>query len=271
MFPLYEESAGSITVYRQNSRHISPHLHKSVEFVYLVSGKYALGVEQELYAMEAGDFAVIFPDLIHHGQVFLPGDNIACHVLAMPSLATAYVSELGSLCPDVPVIPASAVHPDIIYAMERLTEEFKDTRDARDEILASSFIHLILARSLPLLKLESKSSVESSDIIFRTVRYISSHFREPLSLPETAHDLGISRYTLSRVFSNSFHRNFNQFLNDERVNYAAALLIHTDRAVTDVCFDSGFESQRTFNRVFQDRYHMSPREYRNKNRPGMES
>ena len=33
-------------------------------------------------------------------------------------------------------------------------------------------------------------------------------------------------------------------------------------SITNICLDCGFESQRTFNRVFKDRYKITPREYR---------
>ena len=32
--------------------------------------------------------------------------------------------------------------------------------------------------------------------------------------------------------------------------------------ITNICLDSGFESQRTFNRVFKERYKISPSDYR---------
>ena len=34
------------------------------------------------------------------------------------------------------------------------------------------------------------------------------------------------------------------------------------KSITDICLDAGFDSQRTFNRVFRERYRMTPREYR---------
>ena len=81
-----------------------------------------------------------------------------------------------------------------------------------------------------------------------------------------ATDLGFSPYTLSRVFSGTFHKNFNQYLNEVRLEYACSLLLYTDQTITDVFMNAGFESQRTFNRVFSEKFHMSPREYRNSNR-----
>ena len=42
-----------------------------------------------------------------------------------------------------------------------------------------------------------------------------------------AKDLGVSKYVLSRLFSKIFHRNFNQYLNDARLNYACHRLENT--------------------------------------------
>ena len=37
----------------------------------------------------------------------------------------------------------------------------------------------------------------------------------------------------------------------------------TDKSITDICLDAGVESQRTFNRVFRERYKVTSREHRN--------
>lgn len=57
--------------------------------------------------------------------------------------------------------------------------------------------------------------------------------------------------------------NFNQYLNDARLRYACYRLENTRDSITNICMDSGFESQRIFNRVFKERYKMPPSEYRN--------
>ena len=40
------------------------------------------------------------------------------------------------------------------------------------------------------------------------------------------------------------------------------MLENTSDSITNICLDSGFESQRTFNRVFKERYKISPSDYR---------
>lgn len=103
----------------------------------------------------------------------------------------------------------------------------------------------------------------SDDIVYRVVAYLATHFKENVSLKEMARELGYSQYLLSRVFSGVFHTNFNQYVNRLRLDCAIGLLERTNQTITDIWINAGFESQRTFQRVFKNRYHLSPREYRN--------
>jgi len=78
-----------------------------------------------------------------------------------------------------------------------------------------------------------------------------------------AYDLCVSKYVLSRLFAKTFHSNFNKYVNDIRLNYATTLLESRKDSIINIGLDAGFESQRTFNRVFKERYKITPREYRN--------
>ena len=258
MLPLYFKK-DMLEIKHENCRHFPPHLHSSLECVYVTAGSLELGIGEELYHMEQGDFGIVFPDLIHHNQVFDTRNCTAYFLIASPSLSGPYLETLQQLCPKNPVIPKEKVHPDVITAFTSL---FKYPTKEQENVIHQSWIQLVLARTLPLYEMVDKQTVGSHDIVYEAVSYISKNFREPISLTEMAKDLGFSPYALSRVFSGTFHRNFNQYLNETRLDYACSLLEHTDQSITDICEDSGFESLRTFNRVFKERYHMSPREYR---------
>ena len=94
MFPVYEEKKKNLHIHLRTS----PHLHNSIEFIYITEGTLELGMGQELYHMEEGDLAVIFPDVIHHYQVFSPGENKAVYLWAKPVLIAveqAYVQIPG--------------------------------------------------------------------------------------------------------------------------------------------------------------------------------
>lgn len=259
MYALYETLNEEFEVHHRKSVHMPPHIHNSMECIYITEGTLELGIAQNLFHMEKGDFAIVFPDMIHHYQVFDTGKCTAIHLLAKPTMAATFLNTILEKCPDDPVIKKENVHPDIIYAMKSLCKE-KD--DEHNIIAEQAFTQIILARSIPCYHLIDKSSTQSKDIIDRVVEYIARHFAENITLTSMAEDLYISPYALSRVFSGTFHTNFNKYLNNTRLQYAVNLLKYTNEPITDIYMDVGFESQRTFNRAFQDTYRMSPREYR---------
>ena len=52
MFPVYEEKKENLHFRSKTSRHASPHLHNSIEFIYITEGTLELGMGQELYHMD---------------------------------------------------------------------------------------------------------------------------------------------------------------------------------------------------------------------------
>lgn len=99
MKPIYEENEETLEIAEQISCHIPPHLHKSMELVSVTEGTLEIGVGTELYHMEKGDFALVFPELIHHYQVFNSESCKAIYALASPLLAPSYTKELQQFCP----------------------------------------------------------------------------------------------------------------------------------------------------------------------------
>lgn len=257
MYPIYEAAGRELTLLDKAPGHISPHLHQAVEFVYVEKETLELGVGKELYHMEAGDFGVVFPNRIHHYQAFGGPGGRALFLLAPASMLSPFGNEWQQRAPRNPVIRRENVPADIVNAVYCLFESKKEERAVRQ-----AYVQILFAKAMTRLELEEESGQEDADIVYQCVCYISEHFRETITMPEMAKALGVGRYVLSRVFSGTFHRNFNQYLNETRLNYACSLLMHTDRPVTEVCMEAGFESQRTFNRVFRQFCHMTPREYR---------
>ena len=121
MLPFYEDTSSSYSILIEKCGHISPHLHQHLELVYVLSGSLELGIGQELYHMEQGDLAFIFPGLIRHMQVFSPGDNKALHILCAPGFIQAFSTELIESCPAIPILPAKSLHDECTYILGHLS------------------------------------------------------------------------------------------------------------------------------------------------------
>lgn len=257
MRPFYEHLDKKLEIYKGKTSHIKPHIHTAIECAYVREGSLELGIGQELYHMCTGDFAIVFPNLIHHYQVFDPHGCIGTYLIVTPAYSGEFADILEDSCPEYPIIAKADLHSDILYAMEHIMADDVS-------VVHRSFLQIILSRSLERVTLMPKKNVESDDIVYQVVSYMARNFREEISLETIAKEIGFSQYAVSRVFSKTFHMNFNQYLNGLRLEEACNLLLSTDQSITEAYENAGFESQRTFNRVFKEQFHMSPREYRNK-------
>lgn len=169
--------------------------------------------------MDQGDIGFIFPNIIHHYQVFSCQHNQAIYLNASPFLVDRFTDILENKAPKPPVIKAFSIEPDVYHAFNSILGAQKD-----DITLVQAYLQIILARCIPKFQLVEKGSVGSTDLIYRTVSYVSGNFKHSITLESMARNLGVSKYVLSRIFSKTFHKNFNQYLNDARLGYACQRL-----------------------------------------------
>ena len=86
----YELKEDQMEIYEKVSVHYPPHIHKSIECIYVTGGTLELGVGETLLHMDTGDFGIVFPNVIHHYQVFSREESRAFYFLAPPTLTGAY-------------------------------------------------------------------------------------------------------------------------------------------------------------------------------------
>lgn len=73
---------------------------------------------------------------------------------------------------------------------------------------------------------------------------------------------GVSEAHFARSFKDAFGIPPHRYLLTRRIERAMALLRETDRAITDVAFETGWKSLGTFGRTFRDIMGESPGEFR---------
>ncbi len=87
-----------------------------------------------------------------------------------------------------------------------------------------------------------------------------------LNLSDLAELLQMNRAKLSQTINSGFNKNFNDFVNEYRVNtFKEKLQLgeHKQLSLLGIAFDCGFNSKATFNRVFKKITHTSPSEFLN--------
>lgn len=86
---------------------------------------------------------------------------------------------------------------------------------------------------------------------------------EDISLNRLSEILNIRADQLSEIINNKFQKNFNQYINDFRIEEAKNLLIKDKkRNILNIAFACGFNSKSTFNSEFKKRTGLTPKKFK---------
>ena len=234
-----------------------PHLHPQLELLLVHRAAIGVTVGGRNAVLTQGQLAVVFPNQIHSYQEAEPGAFITM-LIADPSYTGGHLDALLRLHPVSPFLEEP--HPNVPYAIGELVREYGKAEP--NGAVYSPLLELILARAMPQLELCRNRSVDHQDLLWQIANYVDSHYREPLTLPALAKAVGVSPGRLSHVFSEKIGQSFPSYLAQIRLSYAQTMLQGTDLTVTEVGEEAGFESQRSFFRVFRQHHGMTPLEYR---------
>lgn len=261
MFNFYENHQYSIdVVHHTRALKYSSHIHDEFEFIYLFNGEQGIIIDDKSYTLHSGDCAVIFPQIPHS---YIRPDNIPKNnsnadsaIIFLPALTVhqMFPSTVDNHPRDC-VIYKENMHPDISLSCSKIIDE--ENINAQ---IGWSFI--IFSHALPLICTDTIKDEENTRNTSKVLSYITKNFRKSLTLDMLSDELGINKYYISRIFSKTIKISFRSYLGKLRCNYAASLIKTSNRDFNSIAEESGFESIRSFYRVFKEIYGMTPAEYR---------
>ncbi len=100
------------------------------------------------------------------------------------------------------------------------------------------------------------------DVILQALMYLEKHQSEEINCEKLAALFNYSPFYFHRCFRLLTGKTIAEYLRMRRLEFAAVLLITTEKSISEICFDSGFNSLQTFNRGFREKYKMSPKRFR---------
>lgn len=92
--------------------------------------------------------------------------------------------------------------------------------------------------------------------------FMTNNFRDKITLDQIAAHAYMNPSAFSRYFSQVTGKSVTAFLQELRLGYACKLLRGTDQKISGVIYDSGFQNQAYFNKLFFREKGMTPKKYR---------
>lgn len=100
--------------------------------------------------------------------------------------------------------------------------------------------------------------------IDKVLNYIYENMGEELDVNVAAGILNMNVSAFCHYFKKTTNRTFSNFVNHIRIGYASKMLIETDKNISELAFESGYNSLSNFNKRFRELKGLSPKQYRQK-------
>ena len=224
------------------------HMHESVEVIYLYEGTaHAFSGGQD-FKLCAGDFFVVFPNDVHYYDNCL--DNLAIVSIIPLSMLPEFRDILATKALSSPVL--RGVNPNASLLLETLLNYEGKYKNA--------------VFSMIMEKAEFFNETKTNEsTLGEILDFCERNYKEEISLSSVAEALNLSQSHISHLFTNKIRISFRDYINSLRLNASLILLKKGELSITEIAYESGFGTIRTFNRAFRKKFGVSPRDYLKQN------
>lgn len=233
-----------------------PHIHSEVEIIAVFDGFAKLIANGCEYNVEAGDFIVIFPNIIH--SYTLEKNVDVGKFIFNPNDMSDFNFIFEKKIPESPIIRRNIASKTTLPSLAR---EILDCYKNSSTAVKKAYLLLLTGKLLELCNLKEKN-VYNDNIVFKILEYCKNNFSSKIGLEDVANALYVSKSCVSHVFCCKLKINFRNYINLLRINQATVLLRTQNMNITEIAAYSGFGSIRSFNRAFAKVVGVTPKEYK---------
>lgn len=137
----------------------------------------------------------------------------------------------------------------------------KINREDINFIEKKGYIYTILGIILSKLSFEETNETHNADLSTKLLMYINDNCSKNITLETVSAEFGYNKSYISRYFKSSFGIGMNNYITMLRLRKAIVLMQENKHNLTYCALESGFNSMRTFYRVFADEFGCTPKEY----------
>lgn len=250
------------------------HWHTEFEFVYVETGTVYFGISDKQFALSEGQGVFINSKILH--RYFSQGNAIVPNFVLMPYFIAAqdsliyqkYVLPIMSSPMDYQIFSSDIPwQAEVLSLMREITAAQEKTCDV--ELVSSYLIQKIwhiLYQNTDVEHMGKKEnySASSQARLQLMMQYIHQDFAYNISLSDIADQAKVSKSTALNLFHRYLGISPVTYLVNYRLQEAAKLLASTEKKVTVISKDTGFDSVDYFCKAFKKYYKLTPTEYRKK-------
>ena len=251
------------------------HIHRHFELLYCLKGTFELMIERQTFLLRAGDAALIHPLEPHPTRT--PGEEGGEYLVLKFTPDALYAA-------NQPIYEVKYIFPYLHFSFQRsyvytrdqlagsgmeemLLRILKERREAAYgyEMAVRAYITQVLLWFIRAWHgQDGTSAMEEKELekLRLALEYIEAHLEDELRLQTVARHLCMGVSTFSRFFSRAAGSSFPAYVRSLRLSRAMALLIGSEKTITEIAMETGFSSASYLILSFRRQYRLTPAQFR---------
>ncbi len=247
----------------------SSHIHPYYEIFYLINGDCTFFIDHNIYKLNRGDLVIVPAGEIHKSTYPESGYSerfiVSFRENNLGWLNEILGEEIVKQSLNMGIISIPDKRRDYV---ESLMYKMLFESEGQD-ILSPAFIKTGLIELLLFIircQRYEENVIKEIDVDNQLMQeiatYIYDNYDKRISLDDMSRKFHISRSYLSKKFKTITGFGFKEYLINVRIKNACTLLLETNKSITDIAFECGFNDSNYFGDAFRHVKGVSPNKYR---------
>ncbi len=248
-------------------------LHEAIEIKYFVEGTTTLIVGSKTVVAKPGDIVVINPYEIHATIAYEGIEASKYHIIMV---SPDFFFGMGAGAPDLRhLLLAHGVHFRTLFQQDKRLSKIIEEIAKESAAHQKGYQYVIRGLMLELFALLLRDGIQTDAVSVPqkdVIRYyntvdpalckIRNEYSEHITVDELASLCGISKYHFCRIFKYVTGMSTMQYLTEYRLKIAETMLLNSDKSISQVAHQCGFEDESYFCRCYKKHFNHSPGKYR---------
>lgn len=252
------------------------HVHPELELVYIERSFGTRCIGESIEDFREGDLVLVGSNVPHYwkNNIFFnensPSNSCKALVIQFPDDIFSEKLLSKSEFKNIMIVLSLAKYGIHLYGnnkslIPRLMNNILKTKGIKKLIYLFEILDIIgRTEELRLLNSSvlSENSLNLKDSKFRELsKYLIDNYSNQINLNYVSNLVNMNKSAFCRYFKKQTGQTFVHFVNELRLRYACKLLQEDSHAVSQICYEVGFNNLSNFNRQFKQLFGRTPREY----------
>lgn len=245
---------------------VAPHYHEALELIFVQKGSISALVNGKSFECDTNDILLIPGGSVHRGSsdsndtlifsIFFP-TALLDHPLPPITLEEHLNQELAFSY----VLKSDNAANEFLRVYRKCNEKSLHTGDVMQII---SGLYAIIGEYMSSMPDDGR--IQSYNRLSPVIDYIKENLHRPIRIRELSAILYVCDDHLIRLFKHSTHKTPSRYIMDLRIERAMHLLCTTELSLAQIADKVGFSNGGFMTKVFKEKFHILPSEYRKRER-----